>query len=136
MISRSNKYLIVIAAFMLFLTVAMGAFGAHALASIVSEKMIETWEKAVDYLAIHGLALLALAVLMPILANSDKFLKIPAVLMIIGTILFSGSLFMWVLTEIKWLVFITPLGGTILLIAWGWLLMGALKLQVKSEQAE
>ncbi len=92
--------------------VLLGAFGAHALAKYTGQdpKSLKTWETAAHYHLVHSAALLA---------SSGHRSKLPAGLFTGGIVLFSGSLYLLVLTQKKWLGAITPIGG--LLLTGGWL---------------
>lgn len=100
------------------LSVGLGAFGAHALASRLSPSDLDTFEVAVRYQMYHALALIVLVLALE---------RWPGVLgawagwmFIAGTLVFSGSLYVLVLTGMRWLGAVTPLGGLALL--GGWLL--------------
>lgn len=114
-----SKTILVVASVLLALAVAAGAFGAHALKAQLSAEMLQTWKTAVDYHFYHALGLLvigALALLLP-----DLPLKWPAILLLSGIVLFSGSLYVLAITGTKWLGAITPLGGLSFIA--GWLLL-------------
>lgn len=101
-----------------FLTVALGAFGAHALSEQLTGRAGELWRTAVLYQGLHSLALLYLG------SSSQLYGTLALVagwLLLGGILLFSGSLYLMALGLPKWLGAITPLGGT----AWlaGWLLL-------------
>jgi uncharacterized membrane protein YgdD (TMEM256/DUF423 family) len=105
--------------------VAAGAYGAHALAQKLSPYLLNVFQTAVLYQLIHALALLGIVALLNQSVRS-KALLISAGLMVIGTILFSGSLYL--LTLSSWRVgLITPLGGFLLISAWITLLIAGLK---------
>jgi uncharacterized membrane protein YgdD (TMEM256/DUF423 family) len=107
-----NSLLFRIAAVLCFLAVALGAFGAHALKeTLAANQTTEVWKTAVLYHLIHALALLVLAVL-PATGRATSMLFIS------GIGLFSGSLYLLALTNIKWLGAITPLGGLCFLAGW------------------
>ncbi len=104
--------------------VAAGAYGAHALAQKLSPYLLNVFQTAVLYQLIHALALLGIVALLNQSVRS-KALLISAFLMVIGTILFSGSLYL--LTLSSWRVgLITPLGGFLLISAWIMLLIAGL----------
>ena len=105
-----------IAAFLLFIGVAFGAFGAHALNGLVDINMMAVWHTAVLYLLIHGLGLFVVAVATPYLV--PKLQNFAYGLLFIGIFLFSGSLFLLVLTQQSWLGAITPIGGVLMLGGW------------------
>ncbi len=101
------------------LAVALGAFGAHALRERLEARDLEIFETAVRYQMYHALALLGVAWLSTRLAG--PLTGWAGWLMVAGTVVFSGSLYLLVLTGPRWLGAITPVGG-VLLIA-GWLLV-------------
>jgi len=111
-----SKIIIVIASVLLALAVAAGAFGAHALKAQLSTDMLQTWKTAVDYHFYHALGLLLIGVLSVALPGLP--LKWPAILLVLGMVLFSGSLYALSLTGIKVLGAITPLGGLSFIAAW------------------
>lgn len=114
-----------------FSAVALGAFGAHGLKTILSPKLMAAWQTAVQYHLVHSAVLLILAFALLSLslpAPADKWLKRSANMMLAGILLFSGSLYLMALTGIRPLGMITPIGGISWLIGWGFLLLAALKL--------
>ena len=109
--------LVQIAALLCFLAVGLGAFGAHWLKSTIeAHGMLEVWNKAVLYHFVHAVALLALA--LHGAANRGAWW-----LLLAGILLFSGSLYVMSLTNVRALGAITPLGGLCFLAGWGWLLL-------------
>ena len=95
----------------------LGAFGAHSLrATIESHGMIEVWNKAVLYHFLHAVALFVLA--LHGAANRGAWW-----LLFAGIFLFSGSLYMMALTNLRSLGSITPLGGLCFLAGWAWLIV-------------
>lgn len=108
-----------IAAALCFLAVALGAFGAHSLkATLQAHAMVSVWEKAVFHHFIHALALLILA-----LHGINN--RAPSLLFLAGIVLFSGSLYVMAVTNLRWLGAITPLGGLCFLAGWAWLAISA-----------
>ncbi|WP_163580440.1 DUF423 domain-containing protein [Gracilibacillus saliphilus] len=103
-----------------FLAVALGAFGAHGLEGKLSEKMLATWEKAVQYQMFHTVALLATGLLMPKITSGSMVSA--GWFFFAGIILFSGSLYIYSTTQIKTFAMITPIGGLAFLV--GWVLLG------------
>ncbi|MEA3286771.1 MAG: DUF423 domain-containing protein [Candidatus Marinimicrobia bacterium] len=102
------------------LTVALGAFGAHALKPYLeawdNSYGLIIWDKAVFYQAMHSIALLSLPLFSKIM--SPKALNITGYMFIAGVLLFSGSLYVLALSGIKILGAITPIGGTAFVIGW------------------
>jgi len=106
-----------IAAALCFLAVALGAFGAHSLRSTLeTHGILDAWNKAVLYHFIHAIALLALALYST--ANRGA-----CWLLFAGIFLFSGSLYLLALSNVRWLGAITPLGGLCFLAGWAWLII-------------
>ena len=106
-----------IAAALCFLAVALGAFGAHSLRSTLeTHGMLDVWNKAVLYHFIHAIALLVLALYGTI--NRGAWW-----LLLAGIFLFSGSLYLMALTNLRSLGFVTPLGGLCFLAGWMWLII-------------
>src|SRR5437868_12424060 len=94
-----------LAAALCLLAVALGAFGAHSLRSTLeTHGILDAWNKAVLYHFIHAIALLALALYS--IANRGA-----CWLLFAGIFLFSGSLYLLALSNVRWLGAITPLGG-------------------------
>ena len=119
-----ERHLIAFAAINLFIAIAAGAFGAHGLKAILSAEMLSIWQTAVQYQMLHGLALLALASLYP--RWQAKPIRFSAICMLIGIVLFSGSLYLLAWTGVRVLGAITPIGGVAFLLAWAILLWAAL----------
>ena len=105
------------------LGVALGAFGAHGLRGSIEPRLMETFQTAVQYQLIHALALLLVALTMGWLGQNLS-LQVSAYAFMAGIILFSGSLYGLVLTEMRWLGPVTPLGGLCLIVGWLALLVG------------
>jgi uncharacterized membrane protein YgdD (TMEM256/DUF423 family) len=101
-----------------FLAVALGAFGAHALHDLLERNgRLATWETAVLYHVTHAIVLLVIAAVVPFRRNAWW-------LMLAGVVVFSGTLYVLALTNVKWLGAITPLGGVSLLAGWLALALG------------
>ncbi|HSE39954.1 MAG TPA: DUF423 domain-containing protein [Acidobacteriota bacterium] len=96
-----------IGAFSLLLSVAFGAFGAHALRDHLSERMREVFETGVRYQLIHSLAIVVIS----LLAGRGVLFTYAGWLYVAGIILFSFSLYLLAITGVRWLGMITPLGG-------------------------
>jgi uncharacterized membrane protein YgdD (TMEM256/DUF423 family) len=95
--------------------VVLGALGAHALEARLTPERLASWGTAVDYHLLHSVALLALALFS---AATGRSVALPAALFTTGIVLFSGSIYLLVLTHQRWLGPITPLGGLCLIAAW------------------
>ena len=131
------------------LSVALGAFGAHGLKKVVSPEMLAAYQTGVQCQFIHTLALLALAILMITLGANPAVaaikiknkLKWSANLMIVGIVLFSGSLYTMTFMSVAggfpaWLGPITPIGGLTFIMAWILLAVAAYKLPADQLSAE
>jgi len=106
-----------IAAALCFLAVALGAFGAHALRSTLETRgMLDAWNKAVLYHFVHAIALLVLALYGTV--NRGAWW-----LLLAGIFLFSGSLYLMALTNLRWFGAVTPIGGLCFLAGWAWLII-------------
>lgn len=111
----TNSLPIRVAAVCGLLSVAFGAFGAHALKDVLARnQMSPVWEKAVFYQFIHTLMLFVLALRRPLPLG-------PWISFLCGILLFSGSLYAYALTRVSWLAAFTPIGGTSFLVGWLWL---------------
>lgn len=107
---------ILLGTFLAFMTVALGAFGAHALKEQLSAYGQSVYDKAIFYQMFHSLAILFVSILQ--YSISDLDLSICIWLFFLGIILFSGSLYILALTNIKWLGAITPIGGMLFIVSW------------------
>lgn len=99
------------------LTIILGAFGAHALKETLSEEALQGFETAVRYQMYHVIALL----IINLQSNfSEVFKKQMTILFLIGILFFSGSIYALYLLNIpvKYIWFVTPLGGLILILGW------------------
>ena len=115
---------IAIAAINLAIAVAVGAFGAHGLKSIVSPQQLEWWHTGTLYLFIHALGLL----LVGLLIRLNYATATTAWLLQIGIMIFAGSLFAMTLGAPPWFGAITPIGGVLMIAGWLWLAVTAYRL--------
>lgn len=100
-----------------FLAVAFGAFAAHALRDLISTGLLEAFHTGVEYQGMHALALVAVGLLGR--DARDRALNLAGWAFATGILLFSGSLYILALTDIRWLGAVTPFGGTAFLLGWG-----------------
>ena len=107
------------------LSVALGAFGAHALKNTLDAYGRDIYEKAVLYQMFHALALLAVGVLHKLYPQSG--FSFAGWAFLAGIVLFSGSLYVLAITGNRWLGAITPFGGVAFLIGWVWLIYTIIK---------
>ena len=108
------------------LAVAMGAFGAHALKGRLDAYSMSVYEKAVFYHFVHGLGILLVALLARTNAISAAGQARVAWLLLIGVVIFSGSLYALAITGARVLGAITPIGGIAFIAGWALLAYEAL----------
>ncbi|MBD2214996.1 DUF423 domain-containing protein [Nostoc linckia FACHB-104] len=114
-----------IAAILGGLSVAGGAFGAHALREKISERSLEIFDTGTRYQMYHALALLVVALLLSRTESPPSTLVASGWLFIIGIVIFSGSLYALSLTGVKSLGAIAPIGGAAFIAGWGALAIAA-----------
>lgn len=117
-----------------FLAVAGGAFGAHLLEGHLSPSALDIFETAVRYQMYHAGGLLLVGVLIG--RSAAEAFVWAGRLFLAGTIVFSGSLYLLVLSGWSWLGAVTPLGGLCLLGGWATLCWGLLTLPALRQAAE
>ncbi|MFV0376406.1 MAG: DUF423 domain-containing protein [Mangrovibacterium sp.] len=110
------RTILVAASFALAFAVIIGAFGAHGLKSRISPDMLQVYKTGVEYHFCHALGLLAIGILA--LQAPSKYLKLAAIFISAGLLLFSGSLYALAITGVKWIGAITPLGGLSFIAGW------------------
>lgn len=111
-----DRLFFVIGAISALIAVAAGAFGAHGLRGRLDTDMLAIFETGARYQMYHALALLAVA--WACTRWSGTLVTTGGWLLVLGTILFSGSLYLLSLSGIRWLGAITPLGGVAFLAGW------------------
>ena len=99
------------------LAVMLGAFGAHALKAKLDESLLKVYHTGVEYHFYHALGLILVGI---IAMNSQPniWIKSSGWMMFAGIILFSGSLYLLSILNLRWLGMITPLGGLLFILAW------------------
>ena len=112
-----DRRFISLGALLAFLGVGLGAFGTHGLRARVSERDLETWTTGVHYHLVHGVALLAVGALIALFPNIPAT-KRSGWLFLAGIAVFSGSLYVLVISGQRWLGAVTPLGGLCFLAGW------------------
>ena len=110
------KSLLIIGSVFAALSVLFGAFGAHGLKNKLPIEDLVIFETAVRYKMYHALGILLLGVTSFFL--TEKLVSTPAYFLIFDVIIFSGSLFLLVFTNLRWFGAITPIGGLCLIIGW------------------
>ncbi len=113
--SAGHRLILVVAAVLAALAVAMGAFAAHGLRTIVDARAVELVETASRYQLAHAIAVLAASALAP-----QRYLG--RLLLLAGAVLFPGSLYALAFGAPRWIATIAPFGGALFVI--GWLALG------------
>ncbi|HVE48539.1 MAG TPA: DUF423 domain-containing protein [Casimicrobiaceae bacterium] len=113
----SARTILAVASLMAAIAVGAGAFGAHALKARVSADLLGVWQTAVLYHTVHALALF-LAGLLLLVRPEATLVRIASYLFIVGTVLFSGSLYALTLSGVRWLGAVTPVGGLAMIAGW------------------
>lgn len=116
-LNNNSKKFLALASLMMALVIAIGAFGAHGIKSIVTDSMLKIYNTGVEYHFYNTLGLFVVAFLINFYPNSKKLVR-SAWLIFIGMSIFSFSLYALVLFSIPVLGAITPIGGSLLIIAW------------------
>ena len=110
------KGYIIIASLFAALAILFGAFGSHALKERLSAQSLEVYDIATRYLIFHALGIFLIALLGFQLPKES--LEIPVIIMIVGTSIFSGSLYLIAMLDFKKLGMVTPIGGLLLIVSW------------------
>lgn len=112
-----NKRPLLIGSVLCLLTVIIGAFGAHGLATLLEENgRTATFQTAVEYQTLHAIAILIIGML----SNKypDGYWNMAVNSMLIGVVIFSGSLYFLSITNLTWIARITPVGGLAFIVGW------------------
>jgi len=109
-----------------FLSVLLGAFAAHGLKNYLTEQLINTFKTAVEYQFMHSLALILIAVVITIKPDARHF-SLAGWSLLAGILLFSGSLYLYVMTGLVFLTALTPVGGVAFLVGWASFARGSWK---------
>lgn len=117
-----SKHLLFISSLSGALAVLLGAFGAHALSDSLAASQLAVYKTAVDYHFVHTLALLGVSILLH-RQRDTRSLVWSGWAFAGGIFLFSGSLYLYALSGVRWLGMITPFGGV--MFVGGWLLLAA-----------
>src|ERR1700759_2716466 len=106
---RDSRFTLLAGAVLAATGVALGAFGAHGLRSLLSPEAFGWWQTAVQYQMWHAIGLVALG------AGPLAGKRGPAIMLGAGTLVFSGSLYAMALTDARWLGAVTPIGGVLMI---------------------
>ena len=110
------KGYIIIASLFAALAILFGAFGSHALKERLSAQSLEVYDIATRYLMFHAIGIFLIALLGFQLPKES--LEIPVMMMIVGSSIFSGSLYLIAMLDFKKLGMVTPIGGLLLIVSW------------------
>ncbi|HLR17441.1 MAG TPA: DUF423 domain-containing protein [Alcanivoracaceae bacterium] len=113
------KVFLVIGALAVALGIAFGAFGAHGLSKRVDAGQLIVWKTATDYHIYTAIGLILVGIMLKFFPGFSAWVGAGTVIGV-GGLLFSGSLYLLVLTGMRWLGPITPLGGLLMIIGWCW----------------
>jgi uncharacterized membrane protein YgdD (TMEM256/DUF423 family) len=129
-----NKTILITASVLGLVSIILGAFGAHGLKELISTESQQTFETGIRYQMYHAILLLFIggSSLVP-----EKTKRIIYYLTVIGLLFFSGSIYGLATNSLssfdfKIIGFITPIGGLLLILAWGFLFMNFLKMKAKN----
>lgn len=115
---QQNRFLF-IGSVLGMLAVILGAFGAHGLEKLVDARMLQRFHTGVEYQFYHALALLLIGILQGQMRH--RWLDYAGYAFVLGVLLFSGSLYLYVLSGVTKIAIVTPFGGMAFII--GWLLL-------------
>ncbi len=115
-LNSSSKRFLALASFSMALAIGIGAFGAHGLKALVSADMLKVYHTGVQYHFYNTLGLFALGILVNFISNPKK-INIAFYFILLGMILFSGSLYALVVFSLP-VGLITPIGGLLMIIGW------------------
>lgn len=113
---NEKNYWLILGAILAAIGVSAGAAGAHLLQPIISEVRFVTFNKAVRYQMYHSFALIFVSILSTQIQG--KALNIAGWLFLLGILLFSGSLYLIVLTGLQWFEVFSPIGGFAFVFGW------------------
>jgi uncharacterized membrane protein YgdD (TMEM256/DUF423 family) len=116
-VTSTAKLFLILGGINATLVVILGAFGAHGLKAKLTAEMLAVYQTGVHYHLFHALGLLAVGLVATQIADS-VWLKWSGWLMLLGIILFSGSLYVLSVSGLRWLGMVTPFGGVAFISAW------------------
>lgn len=123
----TSRFMLIFAAFSGFIVVAFGALGAHVLSKSLGSVEMAWIHTGLQYQSFHTLAILGLSVAMQ--RRISIWFYWSSVFLALGTVLFSGSLYLLALSHLKFWAFVTPVGGVSFLAGWTLMLIGAIRLK-------
>ena len=123
---KMTKFFLFLGSVNMFLVVVLGAFGAHGLKERLSPEMMAAYQTGIQYHFYHAAGLLIVGILSFFLQMSS-LIRWSGFLMVVGIVIFPGTLYLLSVTGLRWLGAITPVGGTAFVVAWFLLAMACLK---------
>jgi uncharacterized membrane protein YgdD (TMEM256/DUF423 family) len=117
--------LLVVAGISGFFAVFFGAFGSHILKASLGEKFFSVFQTASQYHFWHTLALLAVALIR--VSRPQRFFTASAIAFICGLLLFSGSLYLYAIYQLKTFAMLAPLGGASYMLGWLFFTLGTIR---------
>ena len=123
-----SRILLFIGGLFALLSVALGAMGAHMLKKHLSESMLEIFKTGASYQLTQALGMILIGVLLQ-LNPKNRMFSSAGILLMIGILIFSGSLYVYSLTGVVEWAKITPIGGLFFLVAWTVFLTGVARLK-------
>ncbi|MFC3120434.1 DUF423 domain-containing protein [Agaribacter flavus] len=118
------KTWICVGALLALTSVVMGAFAAHALKATLSDYALNIIDTGARYQMYHALAIILVSL---VSKQLNIRLYMTQACFTAGIVLFSGSLYLLAITELRWFAYITPIGGMLLILAWVSLIFSVLK---------
>lgn len=118
---------------LLAIAVAAGAFGSHILDRYVHMSLLPIWHTAVLYQLIHGVGIIGIAAGRQYIMPRWQNLGFSA--LFLGSVLFSGSLYLFVFSQQRWLTVLTPIGGTLMVLGWIIITLGAIQQSKRSRSS-
>ncbi|GAB4167568.1 MAG: DUF423 domain-containing protein [Calditrichia bacterium] len=104
-----------------------GAFGAHGLKNVLTETQLDNYHTALFYLMVHSMALLFLGLFQIITKRPTDLVYW---FWSMGVLFFSGSLILFTFSGSKFLIYITPIGGTLMILGWFFLIIRLIKYRI------
>jgi uncharacterized membrane protein YgdD (TMEM256/DUF423 family) len=113
--SPDSRFALIAGALLAATGVALGAFGAHGLKTLLPPEALGWWQSAVQYQMWQAIGLVAIGAAPAVRTRG------PAWMLAAGTMIFSGSLYAMALGGPRWLGAVTPIGGALMIAGWAWL---------------
>ena len=129
LLSKTTRLFFVVSSLLGATGVGLGAYASHGLNAWATTQQVGYFQTAVNYQLLHAIALLGISILSIWITN--RYLQVSQICMTVGTLFFSGSLYLYVVTGTKILGAITPIGGLLFIIAWLLIIPAVLQNKIK-----